>query len=402
MKSRASGSALLPVLLLLAVAATTGWLIYRRLQAEDREGAAERRAGSTAAPVEVAPIEHGPIELRRTFIGALEAPAEFVVAPKVGGRVERLAVDLADPVTRGQVVAWLDDDEFVQAVTQAEADLAVAKANLAEATSALAIAKRGLQRVETLRERGVASEQQFDVAQADAMAKEARLAVANAQVTRAEAALESARIRLGYTKVTAGWTGGDDQRVVAARHVEEGDTVAANAPLLSIVELDPLNAAIFVTERDFARLKPGQTAALSTDAYPGETFTGTITRIAPVFRAATRQARVELAVPNPGQRLKPGMFARASVVLRRVEDATIVPYRALTTRRDRDGVFLVADDGKTVSWCEVTVGIRDGERVQVEGVPAAGRVVTLGQHMVDDGSPITIPHAGDRKKDDGA
>jgi RND family efflux transporter MFP subunit len=400
MKSRASGSALLPVLLLLAVAATAGWLIYQRLQAEGGEGAKGKRAGSAAAPVEVAPIEHGPIELHRTFVGALEAPAEFAVAPKVGGRVERLAVDLADPVKRGQVVAWLDDDEFVQAVAQAEADLAVSKANVAEATSALGIADRALERVETLRERGVASEQQYDVAKADAMAKKARLAVAEAQVTRAEAALESAKIRLGYTKVTAGWTGGDDERVVAERHAEEGDTVSANAPLLSIVELDPLNAAIFVTERDFARLQPGQTAGLVTDAYPGETFTGTITRIAPVFRAATRQARVELEVPNPGQRLKPGMFVRANVVLQRIADATIVPYRALTRRGDKDGVFLVSGDGASVKWCEVTVGIRDGKRVQVEGVPATGRVVTLGQHMVDDGSPITIPDEGGKAGDD--
>ena len=72
----------------------------------------------------------------------------------------------------------------------------------------------------------------------------------------------------------------------------------------------------------------------------------------------------------------------------------LVPYRALTSRADRRGVFLVSADGKTVSWREVTIGIRDGDRVQVEGAPESGRVVTLGHHLVDDGSAITIPEAG--------
>ena len=103
---------------------------------------------------------------------------------------------------------------------------------------------------------------------------------------RAEASLETANIRLGYTRITAGWSGGDDQRVVAERYVDEGETVSANTPLLRIVELDPITGVIFVTERDYARLQPGQEVLLlTTDAYPGEDFQGRIERIAPVFRA---------------------------------------------------------------------------------------------------------------------
>ena len=100
----------------------------------------------------------------RTFSGSLQAHAEFVVAPKVSGRVERLDVDLADSVTRGQLVARLDNDEYVQALRQAQADLAVAKANLAEAESLLKIAQRELQRIDKLRQRGVSSESQVDTA----------------------------------------------------------------------------------------------------------------------------------------------------------------------------------------------------------------------------------------------
>lgn len=381
------------LMVVLVGAAISGWLLLGSKQ--DRTNSPDRVASPKAAPVEVTPIERGPMELRRTFSGTLEALAQFVVAPKVGGRVERLAVNLSDTVSRGQVVAELDNDEYVQAVAQARAELAVAEANLAEARSALEIAGRELERVTRLRERGVASEANLDTARANQLARQAQLEVTRAQVTRAEAALETARIRQGYTRITADWSGGDDRRVVAERFVDEGETVSANAPLLRIVELDPITGVIFVAEKDYGRLQPGQGVSLATDAYPGESFSGRIERIAPVFREATRQARVELSANNPDHRLKPGMFIRATVVLERVADAVIVPEQALTTRNDRTGVFVVSEDGRSVNWREVRVGIREGGRVQVLGEGLSGRVVTLGQQLVDDGSTIVIP-AGQR------
>ena len=217
--------------------------------------------------------------------------------------------------------------------------------------------------------------------------------VTGAQIARAEADLEAARIRLGYTQVTAGWRGGSERRVVAERYVDEGETVAANAPLLRIVELDPITAVFFVTERDYARLRTDQSATLSTDAFPGQRFSGTIARIAPVFREATRQAKVELRVANPELQLKPGMFARATVVLDRVADAIIVAAEALTKRDGREGVFLVNGDGTSVAWHEVQPGIRQDGRVQLTGEPLSGRVVILGQQLLDDGKPIRIAGA---------
>ena len=360
---------------------------------KDKGNTPRRDRAAQAAPVEVAPIERGTIVLQRTFSGALEAPAQFLVAPKVSGRVERLAVNLSDTVKRGQLVAELDNAEYVQAVTQAKAELAVAEANLAEADSALQIANRDLERVTQLRQRGVASESNLDTARANQLARQAQLEVAKAGVTKAQAALEAARIRLGYTKISADWSD-EGSRVVAERFVDEGETVAANAPLLRIVELDPLTAVIFVSETDYRRLQPGQEVSLTTDAYPNETFSGKIARIAPVFRESTRQARVEVTAANPGQRLKPGMFVRATVELGRASDALIVPEQALTTRNDRSGVFVVNAAGTSVSWREVTPGIRAEGRAQLleqGGADLSGRVVTLGQQLLADGSAIVIP-----------
>jgi RND family efflux transporter MFP subunit len=381
-----------PIVLALIAGGTLAWLLYQRL-AELAAPTAGREAAATAVPVEVAAVERGPIELRRSFTGTLEAHAEFAVAPKVSGRVEEIAVDLADTVRRGQLVAQLDDDEHQQAVAQAQADLAVAVANLAEAHSLLEIAERELERVDKLRERGVSSESQRDAAKADQLARRAHVEVSEAQLKRAEAALETARIRLGYTRVTADWRGGDDARVVAERFVDEGDTVAANAPLLRIVELNPITAVFSVTERDYALLHPGQSAVLGTDAYAGETFQGRILRIAPVFRESVRQARVELRVDNPELRLKPGMFVRATLVLERVDEATVVPEQALTTRDGHSGVFAVSPDGGSVRWRPVQVGIRAGDRVQVVAEGLTRRVVTLGQQLLDDNSPVSVASA---------
>ena len=386
---KSGGSKIFVLMVILIGAAGLGWVIFDRFQ--NQASSSSGRRDSRPVPVEVAQIQRGPIALQRTFSGELEALAEFVVAPKVSGRVEHVIVNISDTIKRGQVVAELDNDEYVQAVAQAQADLEVARAKLSEAKSALEIANREFKRTESLLKRGIASDSEFDAASQDRLAKQAQLKVAAAQVTKAESSLETANIRLGYTKVTAGWTGGDEHRVVAERYVDEGQTVAANAPLLLIVEIHPIVGVVYVTEQDYARLKPKQFVSLETEAFPAEQFPGRIERIAPVFRKSTRQARIEMTIDNPQHRLKPGMFIRATVVLAQVPEATIVPEQALTIRDDRSGVFIVSEDGRSVTWREVKVGIRQGNRVQVEGEGLSGRVVTLGQQLVKNGSAITIP-----------
>lgn len=341
-------------------------------------------------PVEVALIELGFIEDLRSYSGTIESTARFIVAPKISGRIQRLAVDIADPVKRGQVVATLDVDEHLQAVAQDEANLKVAQANRDEAVSAVEIAERDLDRIRTLHERGVASDADFDTARAESVARRAAVKVAEARVARDEAALAAARIRLGYTSITADWYEGAEERVVAARFADEGGTVAANTPLLSIVQLDPVKAVFFVTEREYGKLSAGQPATLTTDAWPGESFPATVARVAPVFQEETRQARVELTVDNVDRRLKPGMFVKATVSLEQAENAVIVPVSALTIRDEQSGVFVVSGDGSRVAWLPVHTGIQQDGRVQLLGAAVTGRVVTLGQQLVDEGSLISI------------
>ncbi len=389
MKLKGKRKTLTIVVIVLIVA--LGWKIGSRLREQSDSHGPGGPGGSRAVPVEVAEIKVGSIELRKTFSGTLESPSEFVVAPKISGRVELLNVDIGDTIKRNQVVAELDDAEYEQAVLLAKADLAVAQANLVEAKSAYEISERELERISELSKEGLASDSEYDSAKADQLAKQAKLAVSTAQVKKAEASLETSRIRQGYTKVTAGWTGGDDSRTVGERFVNEGDTVSANTPLISIVELDPVLAVIYVSEKDYVYLKTGQSAFLTTDAHPDEIFEGRINRIAPVFRQATRQARVELTIENHDLRLKPGMFIRTTIVFEKLENALIVPEQALTKREYKDGIFVVSDDHETVGWYPVKVGIRDNEMVQIEHEGLTkGLVVTLGQQLLDDGSSIFI------------
>ena len=367
------------------------WLGFTVGCSDGNEGGSER--SGLVAPVGGAAGEQGTIRAVRTFSGALEASASFLVSPKVSGRVEAMSVDIGDAVQRGSVLAELDADEYRQDLAQAEADLLVAKANLAQGKSALEIAKRTMERADALRKKGVTSDSELDAAKSELLASEAAVAVYQAQVNRAEAEVASARIRLSYTQVQATWSGGADTRYVAERYIDEGQTVAANTALLRIVDLNRLSGVFYVTEKDYANLSVGQNVTIRTDVYPNAEYTGHIERIAPVFQDASRQARVELRIENEALKLKPGMFIRAQVEVDRVEGATIVPQSAIVTRSDIQGIFLVSEDGDRAEWRTVRVGIREGAKVQVLGDAIRGKVVTLGQQLIEDGAPIRVSTA---------
>jgi RND family efflux transporter MFP subunit len=378
---------------------------------ERDEGERSRRA----VPVETAEVERARIENVRVFTGTLDAFTELAHAAKINGRVQKVSVDLGDPVAAGKVLVTLEDDEHVQAVRLAEADVTVAKAQRIEVESGLETAMRELERVEQLHGQGLMSEAALDIARAAERSAAAADARARGTLARAQAQLATARIQLGNTRIEAGPLEGGGTRVVAERHVDPGDAVSPGAPLVTTVEVDPLIAAIAVTEGDYMRIEIGQRAMLSTDALAGRSFEAEVHRIAPKFDEASRQARVELRVDNGEMLLKPGLFIRARLVLGAAEGATIIPEAALTKRGGRDGVFVVAQ-GSKVTFKPVEIGIRNAGRVQVIGEGVSGRVVTLGQQLLDEGtivesqgsepsgapkSPSSAVHAGPPAKNDG-
>jgi len=370
-----------------AVAVVVTWI---RKEAEASSAGPRQGGAGRVAAVEVSEVSRGLLEQRRIFSGTLTPSAELRVAPKISGRIARILVDLSDPVERDAVVAILDDAEFTQAVNSASADLAVARAQAAEAKNRLELSERERSRVKTLAERGVASASALDAAENEYLMRQAAFEVARANVQAREAALATAEIRLSHTRVTASWTEGDSTRVVGERQGNEGDTVAANTPLMTVLSLSPIRTVFFVPERDFGLLRVGQAVELRTDAFPNETFPGEIRRIAPVFREDSRQARVEAVSENRDERLKPGMFVRATVVLQSVEDAVQAPRTALTRRGGEQGLFVINEEGGKVNWVVVETGIETTDSVQILSPEISGRVVTLGQQFLADGSAVRI------------
>ncbi len=351
--------------------------------------AAEEADGRVA--VEAAPVDTGPVADIRTFTGTLEAGDAFTVAPKIGAQIERIHVDIGDRVEQGQIVAELDDDDATQAVAEAEAELAVARAEVEQAEADARLARREFERTRSLAERNLASTSELDTTRARSQAQSAAVAVARARVTQREAALARARVQLSYTRVRADWRGGDDERVVGERMVNAGDTVAANTPLVSVLGIAPITAAVFAPESDYARLSSGQAVEVTADALPNRTFEGRISRIAPRFERDSRQARFEVTLPNEDRALKPGMFVTVQVTVATTDDATLVPEEAIVRRAEGPGVYrIVEGDPPTVRFVPVTVGIEGDSGVEILEPELSGRVVTLGQQMLEDDAPVIV------------
>ncbi len=368
-------------------------VFYQRFS-EDPMAAGEGQRGESVVAVEVTSVERDSIRNVRAFSGSLFSQSSFEIVAKVGGQLSSLKVDIGDRVERGQVIGRIDDEAFIQDVVQAEAEREVARANLEEALSSLELAERERDRVQALRERRVVSAADLDSAEAAVQAERSRVRVTEAVIQQREAALLAARLRLSYTGIAASWEGPGDYRVVGERFVDEGATVTANQAIVSLVDLQRLRAVIQVTERDYGRILVGQRGEIRSDAVPGEVFQANVVRRAPQFRESSRQARIELEVPNPDQRLLPGQFIRAQLELGRADDAVVVPRASLVRREGRQGIFLVEPaeegDGTRAVFVPVIAGHVEGERVQIVEPELSGEVVVLGQDLLADGTPVRV------------
>lgn len=374
--------------ILSAVLVLFGWqVLYKTLTTPDET---IQRPAQRPVAVEVAPVRQAAIEDVGVFSGSLLPASRFVLAPKIAGRLEQILVNIGDPVEPGQLVATLDDEEYRQQVSQAAAELEVARANLEEVRGTLERSRREYERTMALRKQRIASESQLDAAESDYLALQARLRLAKAQVEQREAALRIAEVRLRYTRIRVPESNGG-VRVVGERFVDEGALLAPNTPIVSVLDITRLNAVVHVIERDYAKIRPGLSATITTDAFPGQSFTGRVARIAPLLREQSRQARVEIEIINEGMRLKPGMFVRAQLQFEVLDNATVVPVSALVTRNGTQGVFLVDRQERIARFVPVTIGINTGHRAQVLAPPLTGEVVTLGIHFMVDGALVILP-----------
>ena len=383
------------LLLLYLLIIATGWKVYQKIQ--DPAASFSRRRMKRQVPVEITKIRRGTIREMGVFTGSLKPKSRFIVAPKITGRLKKLLVNIGDSVKPGQLIALLDDEEFELQLQQAMAHMEVARANQASSISGLKLSKRELKRMRKLRASKMVSVSELDAAEVKYSDQQAKHRTAKAQLAEKQAAVEVSRLRLSYTQVKILWNASQTGMVVGERFVDEGALLSPNAQIVSVLDISSLTAVINITERDYFKLKIGQTAVIMADALGKKRFNGKITRISPLIKETSREAKVEIEIPNIKRLLRPGLFIRALIHFDTHNNSQIVPLTALVKRNNTVGVFLADLKNKKATFVPVEVGITENSQAEIIKPVLQGHVVTLGQHLLEDGSGIMIPGTGKKK-----
>jgi RND family efflux transporter MFP subunit len=381
------------ILYLLAAVVFVFFLVRVVILINGKLKAASRPPGGAPVAVEVAKVSHASLQDIRQFTGTVYPQYQYVVAPKVAGRVIEIVKRIGDPVKKGEMIARIDDAEYQQELIVAEADLKIAQASLTELGSEADLAKQELARVQSLRDKGISSPSELDVSNTNNVAQQSRLKLSEAQVEQRQAALNTARIRLSYTILTAPEPG-----FVGERFVDEGALLSPNSPVISVVAIDRVIVRTTIVERDYGRIRVGQPATVTVDAFPAGRFEGKVARLAPMIHEEARVAQMEIEVDNPAHMLKPGMFAKVEVVLSKSDSALVVPSEAIVTRHgatEESGVFMIDQtSGSVAKYVPVVTGLVTPDLTEILSPQIDGLVVVLGQHLLNDGSKVILPGQG--------
>ena len=341
--------------------------------------------GAAAMTVDTGTVAKAEVIDYVTVVGNLIGKATVDVVPRVAGRLEAVNVQLGDRVTRGQAVAKLEDRAIREQVNQVKANIEVNQATVAARENDAIVAKNSFDRARTSFERGLVSQQGLEDAEARYNSAVSQVTVAKAQLTSTQARLDELSVTLSDTSVLSPVDG-----FVGRRNLDSGAFAGTNNPIISVVDIGTVRMVANLVEKDFRRVTSGAPALVEVDAFPGEQFTGHVSRVAPVFDPATRTATMEIEVPNPGFRLKPGMYARVRLTTERKPDALTVARAAVVDLQGRRGVYVV-EDGDVARFQEVTTGLSDPNRVEIlTGVTEGTRVVTTGALAIRDGERVTV------------
>jgi RND family efflux transporter MFP subunit len=379
-----------------------GWKIYDRME-QNQQAANVHRPPTRAVAVAVAPLERKDLQRRRVFTGTLKPSLFFDVAPRVGGRIIEMPASMGDAVHPGDLLVRLDDQDYRLEYDQLKAEVDVARARRDAQKTATAARKKEFDRAKTLAKKNMISDAQYDDAETAYKMAVENEKVAQAQLRQGESRLRLAEVRLQdcLLRVPQGEKMGIRTLYVGSSYVELGALVKANEPLLSLMDIHALKGQFYITEKDYALVHPDMEAFLQVDAYPGRSFPAQVERISFLVQEESRQALVELAVPNEELLLRPGMFMRAEVVLEEKLQALAAPLDALCEREGERGIFLVDSEGKRASFQKILPGIQDEGMAEIlEPKELEGLVVTLGHHLLGaGGGDVLIPQTSSPPED---
>jgi membrane fusion protein (multidrug efflux system) len=318
---------------------------------------APEQARPEAIVVTVSPAAVRSVERTVSVVGTLDANQQADLASETEGQVMAVRGDLGDRVVRGQVLLEVRSDVIEAQLEEAEASLEKAVADEARAAP--------------LRAQGIIAQQEYEKVRTE-------LRVAQARRDRLRIEHERAHVRAPF------------DGSVSARLTNLGDYVRPGTVVFRLVQDDPLTFRGEVPERDVPSLKPGQAMRVTVDPYPGEAFSGTVTRVGAASDPAARSLAFEAAVPNHDRRLLPGFFGHGEVVVRREERAVAVPRAAVTTFAGVTKVFVVEDGVARERAVTLGVDLGDGWVEVAQGVSRGMPVVTSGLSRLADGTPVTV------------
>lgn len=326
--------------------------------------AATQSAGLAVTTTEVA-VTKLPLSIPAS--GTIGAVDEIIIGSEVGGlAISELLVDEGAHVTRGQVLARLNQ-------TILEAQLAQARAQIASAAASAAEAVANERRIVELGERGFASKQSIDQRRAAA-------AAARAQVAIATAACDELEARLKQTVITAPADG-----IVASRSVAQGQVVGNGTELFRIIRDGKLEWMAELPDHQIASLREGQKATV---VGGGSTVEGAVRLVSQTVDARSRNGVVHVALPGDAN-LKSGMFARGEISGGEAEVLTL-PLGAVVTRDGESFVFTLAKDGR-VQLTKIETGVRTAKVVEVrKGLNKGARVVFDGAGLLSEGDPVRV------------
>jgi RND family efflux transporter MFP subunit len=375
-----------------------------------------RSGGKVGGPVSVRlfTVEVQVVKRRVQAVGSLHPIDESTISSEVEARVDRVLVDVGDPVRQGQVLVELSPTELQYEVDRQRAAVAEVRARLGigpedslprrpeevafvqRAAADLFDAEQKYKRADQLFRDRLISQEQLDEADSRFKSSRAALDLAVQEVSQLKAQLQSneAARRLAEKKLTDATIRAPFPGFVQARRVSPGEYLRLQSPIMVIVRTDTLRARLSVPERWAAAVKPGTTVDLRVEAYPGETFRGRLDRINPSVSPDTRTFEIEALVPNSDGRLKPGFFVEGSLPSEIEERALTIPPEAVNYRYGVYKVFLV--NGDRVEEREIKPGQQQERRVEIlEGLRAGDRVAVAVRGQLSSGDIV-------REQDPGA
>ena len=356
--------------------------------------------------VKTVKVAEMPIGETVTVNGTLAAYERTTISVKVPGRLQTISIDLGSVVHKGQVIAQLEQQDYKLRVQQAEAGLAQARARLglspdgtddhvsAEETGTVRQARAVLEDAKSKRDRAARLVQQGVIPRAeyDTVDSEYKVAMSRYQdgleeirnrqglLAQRRSELAMAKQQLADTTVYSPLEG-----VVQEKKASQGEYLAAAAPVVDIVRIDPLRLRLDVPEREAHSIRNGQTVRVTAEG-DAESYLGYVKRLSPTISEQSRVLAVEADVRNSG-RLRPGAFVRAEIVTNQTSTAVTVPSTAIVTFAGIDKV-LVVENGKAMEktvttgrkssdWIEIKAGLNIGQTVVVDpGSLQSGQAVT--------------------------